>query len=202
MIRNIVFDFGNVLVHFDPVSYIRPFVHTPVEAAALSDLIFLSKPWKDGDRGLMDRPHIIDAICADHPEQAALIRRIMEPCDEMLTMPEDTPAFLRQLHQEGYRLFCITNTNESAYAYMRKAHPVLSELDGGIASFQEGLLKPDPRIFQLLLQRYSLKAEECLFVDDMPENTAAAIRCGYQALTLPGADQLRPCLTARLNAEA
>ncbi|MBQ4074123.1 MAG: HAD family phosphatase [Clostridia bacterium] len=199
MVRNIVFDFGNVLVRFEPVKYILPFVDGDEKLAEkLSDMIFLSKPWKAGDRGLMGRAEIIDAVCAAHPDQAELIRRIMVPCDEMLTMPEDTPVYLNELKEAGYRLYCITNTNDAAYTYMLRTHKVLGELHGGLASFQEGILKPEPAIFELLCSRYGLKPEECVFVDDMPENTAAAEACGFQSVTLPSADRLRECLGAYL----
>ena len=199
MIRNIVFDFGNVLVRFEPEKYLMNFVDSWDEAKRISDLVFLSKPWKDGDRGLMERDAIIDQMCLDNPADADVIRRAITPCNEMLTMPEDTPVFLHELQQAGYHLYYISNTNDSAYTWMRAHHPILSELEGGIASFQDGIIKPCPEIFQLLLSRYQLKAEECLFVDDMAENTKAAMEEGYQALTLPGAEALRACLTERLG---
>jgi len=199
MIRNIVFDFGNVLVNFHPEEYVRPLVNSDEEAKALSDLVFLHPIWKDGDLGRKNREEIIRGMGEIYPEKAELIRQVIAPSNEMLTMPDDIPLFLHELQEKGYHLYYISNTNDSAYTWMRAHYPIMTELEGGIASFQEGILKPSREIFQLLLNRYNLKAEECLFVDDMPENTRGAEEVGYQSLTLPGADHLRRCLTDRLG---
>ena len=91
---------------------------------------------------------------------------------------------LHKLQSVGYNLYYISNTNPMDYETMMKNHAILHELKGGLASYQEKMLKPDPAIYQLLLDRYGLKAEECLFVDDMAVNTEAAEKVGYHSLTL------------------
>lgn len=195
MLKNLVFDFGNVLVVFKPELHLRDEVQTDEEAMALRNLIWESKPWKDADRGLCGRQGTFEQLCVMHPEKKELLHKILFSCSDWLTVPAEVEDVLRRLQAAGYSLYYITNTNPMDYETMLSNHPVLGELRGGLASFQEKLLKPDPAIYQLLLDRYGLTAEECLFVDDMPVNTAAAAQLGFHTLTLTtGAASLEAAL--------
>ena len=184
MLKNLVFDFGNVLVVFKPEEHLRKYVQTDEEAMALRNLIWESKPWKDADIGLCGRQETFERLCEMHPEKKALFQKILFECSEWLTIPQEVKDVLHKLQAAGYNLYYISNTNPMDYETMMKNHAILHELKGGLASFQEKILKPDPAIYQLLLDRYGLNAEECLFVDDMAVNTEAAEKVGYHTLTL------------------
>lgn len=184
MLKNLVFDFGNVLVVFKPEEHLRKFVQTDEEAMELRNLIWESKPWKDADIGLCGRQETYERLCEMHPEKTALFQKILFECSEWLTIPQEVKDVLHKLQAAGYNLYYISNTNPMDYETMMKNHAILHELKGGLASFQEKMLKPDPAIYQLLLERYGLNAEECLFVDDMAVNTEAAEKVGYHTLTL------------------
>lgn len=184
MLKNLVFDFGNVLVVFKPEEHLRKYVQTDEEAMALRNLIWESKPWKDADIGLCGRQETFERLCEMHPEKTALFQKILFECSEWLTIPQEVKDVLHKLQAAGYNLYYISNTNPMDYETMMKNHAILHELKGGLASFQEKMLKPDPAIYQLLLERYGLNAEECLFVDDMAVNTEAAEKVGYHTLTL------------------
>ena len=115
---------------------------------------------------------------------------VMSQCSEWLTMPDSIPVLLEDLKKVDYRLFYISNTNPQDYHTMIGKYPILCTIPG-IASFKEGLLKPDPAIFRLFLDRFSLRAEECLFIDDMSENVKAAESLKFQTITLTtGAETL------------
>lgn len=184
MLKNLVFDFGNVLVVFKPEEQLRKYVQTDEEAMALRNLIWESKPWKDADIGIGGRQETYERLCEMYPEKKELFKQILFECSEWLTIPEEVKAVLHKLQAVGYNLYYISNTNPMDYETMMKNHAVLHELKGGLASYQEKMLKPDPAIYQLLLDRYGLNADECLFVDDMAVNTAAAEKVGYHVLTL------------------
>ena len=184
MLKNLVFDFGNVLVVFKPEEHLREYTQNDEEAMALRNLIWESKPWKDADIGLCGRQETFERLCEMYPEKTELFRKILFECSEWLTIPDEVKAVLRKLQAVGYNLYYISNTNPMDYETMMKNHAILHELKGGLASYQEKMLKPDPAIYQLLLDRYQLNADECLFVDDMPVNTEAAEKVGYHTLTL------------------
>lgn len=196
MLKNLVFDFGNVLVEFRPERHLLEIAGSEAAALELRDLIWESVPWKAGDIGKLSREESIAELCGMYPDRAELLGRIMRECSAWLTMPGDTAALLGELKAAGFRLFYISNTNPDDFEFMTTAHRAIREMEGGVASFKEGVLKPDEKIYRLLLDRYGLEAGECLFVDDMPVNTAAAERVGFRTVTLTGgAGTLRRALT-------
>lgn len=184
MLKNLVFDFGNVLVVFKPEIHLRSYVQTDEEAMALRNLIWESKPWKDADSGMGNRQDTFERLSKLYPEKTELFRSVLFQCSSWLTIPEEVEDVLRRLQAAGYALYYISNTNPMDYETMMNRYPILHELKGGLVSFKEKMLKPDPAIYQLLLERYGLQAEECLFVDDMAINTKAAEIVGYHTLTL------------------
>ena len=195
MLKNLVFDFGNVLVVFKPENHLRDYVETDAEALMLRNLIWESKPWRDEDIGIGNRQDTFEQLSGAYPEKSELFRKVLFECSNWLTVPAEVETLLRQLRAAGYNLFYISNTNPMDYETMMHNYPILRELDGGLASFKEKVLKPDPAIYQLLLERYGLKADECLFVDDMPINTEAAEKVGFHTLTLTtGAASLETAL--------
>lgn len=191
MIKNIVFDYGNVLIRFKPEEELRKYTNSDEEASELKNMIYLSKPWKDGDRGLLSREESISALCETYPQRAKLLRTVMCACSDWLTMPENIPPFLDKLRIAGYSLYYISNTNPKDYETIMQKHPALRSIPG-VASFKEHILKPELAVFSIFLDRFSLQAPECLFIDDMAENTAAAAAFGFQTLTLTAGAETLP----------
>lgn len=184
MLKNLVFDFGNVLVVCKPEVQMRECTSSEEEAMALHEAIQGDEVWQNTALGLANYKDAIDHLCEQHPEMADQIRTVLPKRSNAMLIPVETEACLRKLQKAGYNLYYISNTNDIDYDTIMKNHPILHEFNGGLASHLAHLLKPDHRIFHLLLDRYDLKAEECLFVDDMEINTAAAAELGYQPLTL------------------
>ena len=106
-------------------------------------------------------------------------------------LAEECTALLRELKAAGFSLYYLSNTNPSAFDYMTRTHEFFRYLDGGIASFKVGLLKPDPAIFKLFAKTYGKDPGQCVFVDDTPVNTAAAAACGFGTVTLRTIPSLR-----------
>ena len=184
MLKNLVFDFGNVLVVCKSEVQMRECAGSEEEAAALHEAIWSDEVWRNTGLGLVSCEDAIDHLCEQYPEMANRIRAVLPKRSNAMLIPPETEACLRKLQKAGYNLYYITNTNDMDYDAIMKHHAVLHEFHGGLASHLVHLVKPDHSIFQLLLDRYGLKAEECLFVDDMAVNTAAAAEVGYQTLTL------------------
>ena len=196
MLKNLVFDFGNVLVRFEPFHMLRTHVESDAEAEKLFHLIYESADWINGDLGYLTRPEVVERLCANHPDKAELLKRVMPECPSILVMPDGTPQLLEDLKKAGFACYFISNVNPEDFHYMRGKYPAMGVLEG-IASFQEHIRKPDAAIYQTLLERYGLKAEESIFVDDMPVNTAAAEALGFRSITLTGgADTLEEALMA------
>ncbi len=105
----------------------------------------------------------------------------MEYIKHFLVNIPETEALIRELAGEGYRLFCLSNMSAEYYDYM-KDRDVFRLLEGHLISAHEKVIKPEEAIYQLLLERYGLKAEETLFIDDLKPNVEAAERLGIRTV--------------------
>jgi HAD superfamily hydrolase (TIGR01509 family) len=190
MIRNVVLDIGNVLVTFYPDLYIAQFVHRKGEIDYYNNICFRSTEWKKGDTGEKTRREIIDALCAKYPEDAETIHTVMDDCDEMLRISKKSTEVVKRLHEAGVSVYYLSNTNPEAFRYMTERYEVFRYMDGGIASYQDGVVKPSAEIFRLFLDRYGKDPSECVFVDDMPVNTEAAQGVGLHTITLKNIEDL------------
>ena len=190
MIKNVVLDIGNVLVSFYPDIYISQFITKKGEIDYYNHICFKSAEWKCGDLGTKTRGEIIDAICEKYPEDAENVRMIMENCDDMLRVSKKNTEVVKKLKAAGVGVYYLSNTNAHAFEYMTSDFEVFSYMDGGIASYLDGVLKPGADIFELFLSRYGKTAEECVFVDDMPTNVNGAKAVGYNGIILKNIDDL------------
>ena len=191
MIKNVILDIGNVLVTFYPDLYIAQFVHRKGEIDYYNNVCFRSPEWKKGDTGEMTRREIIDALCERYPEDAETIHTVMDDCDEMLRISKKSTEVVKCLREAGISVYYLSNTNPEAFRYMTERYEVFRYMNGGIASFKEGVVKPSEDIFRLFLDRYGKDPSECVFVDDMPTNTESAQRVGLCTITLKNIEDLK-----------
>lgn len=188
--KNIIFDFGNVLVQWHPELIYKE--HFGDEAKAWW---FLRHVADNEWRGRIDAGESSDAcireLKASYPEYAEAVELYRSHWKEMLT--GEVPG-MRELLTEvlkKYEVFGLTNWSMETFPEARERFGILQMIDRYVVSAEEHLIKPDPRLFQILLDRYQLKAEDCIFVDDNPDNVAAACRMGMHGIHFIGADDLR-----------
>lgn len=190
MIKTVVLDIGNVLVSFYPDTYISQFITKKGEIDYYNHICFKSAEWKCGDLGTKTRAEIIDAICEKYPDDAEKVREIMANCDDMLRVSKKNTELVKRLKAAGIGVYYLSNTNEHAFEFMTSTYEVFSYMDGGIASYLDGVIKPNADIFELFLSRYGKKADECVFVDDMPQNVDGAKAVGLHGIVLKNIDDL------------
>lgn len=190
MVRNVVLDIGNVMVTYYPDIYIANFFDRKGEIEYYKHICFKGEEWKAGDLGVMNRNEIVEAICRKYPSDAENVRMIMGNCDRMLRASAQNTAILKKLHDAGIGVYYLSNTNVQAFNYMTATHEFFRYMDGGIASFQFGVIKPNREIFELFLKQYEKLADECVFVDDTPQNTEMAGAMGFHTITLKNISDL------------
>lgn len=189
--KNIIFDFGNVLVRWEPERYYTNYFGD--EAVAAHFLREVATPaWRNGiDAG---RPHAeaIAELRTQWPRYAEAIDLWWEQWEAMLTGEmEGMRHVLGLLKQRSdVRLFGLTNWSMETYPTAREHFGILGMIDDYVVSGAEGLVKPDRRLFERLLQRFGLVAEECIFIDDNPTNVEAARALGMKGIDFVGADAL------------
>jgi 2-haloacid dehalogenase len=183
-VRAVIFDLGNVLVRWDPrFLYRRLFPDTEDGRAAMERFLSEIVPLDPFNRRI-DLGEDIAALCeevvAAHPEiDPMLIRAYNTHKHEMWGGTiDDTVNIHAALRGAGVPCFALSNWGQD-FALAERTYPVLSEFDGRVISQDEGFVKPDPAIFEILLSRFNLRAEECLFIDDNAANIVAANELGF-----------------------
>jgi 2-haloacid dehalogenase len=196
-IKAVVFDLGGVLIDWDPRYLYRKLLAD--EAAVEEFLTTVCTPaWNaEQDRG---RPfaEAVAELAARHPAHAVAIAAYHERWPEMLG--GDIPgavALLAELRAAGVPLYALTNWSAETFGTARERFAFLDWFDGIVVSGEERVVKPDRRIFRLLLDRFGLAPEATLFVDDAAANVAAARELGLDAVRYRDPDRLRRDLSER-----
>ena len=195
MIRNLIFDMGNVILFWTPDSIMDDMhIEDPQERAVLKRVVFGSSDWPLLDWGKLSGPEAEKLFCSRTPKEYwPHIHHALDWFDMIRPVP-GMADYLKKKKSEGYGLYLLSNAPDYVY-HNTQYVPGLQYMDGIIISGYEKLIKPMPEIYQLVLKRYNLKAEECLFIDDLPLNCAGAIMQGMQALVFHGNPQeVEDCL--------
>lgn len=190
----VVFDLGGVLLDWNP-RYL--FCKLFDEEAVMED--FLARVCTPEWNHRQDEGRTFAAAVAERtamfPEFAPLIAAYDERWDEMVPGAHDgTVALLYRLKRLGVPLLALTNFSTEKLPLMRQRYDFFGCFDGMVVSGEIGLTKPDPRIFAHLFATYAVEPGECLFIDDLPANVAAAERAGMHAVRYTGADTLERVL--------
>ncbi len=185
-----IFDLGKVVIDWDPRHLYRDLIP---DAAARE--YFLAHVLTDASRERVDAGEAAAAgiarLSAAHPAQADLIRAYYEQFDRTMRGPvEGMVPLLEMLKARGIRLFALSNWGVETFPLARARFAFLDLFEDIVISGAVQLVKPDPRIYRLALDRFALRAEEAVFIDDMPGNVAAAESVGLTAIRFTGAADL------------
>lgn len=191
-VDTVVFDLGGVLVDWNPRHLYRKVFGNDEEAMETFLADVCNSAWNERqDRGRSWTEATAEAI-ARHPSQESHIRAYRDRWDEMLGGAlEETVQVLDELHHSGVRLLALTNWSAETFHFAEERFGFLGKFEGVLVSGREGLMKPEPEIFQLLIQRYGLAPARTLFIDDVQTNVDAAIVQGLRAVRFVNARQLR-----------
>lgn len=189
-IKNIVFDFGGVLVDWNPRYLYDKYFGDPTQSQWFLDNICLYS-WNlqmDGGKPFAEG---VAELQAEHPEWAEAIGIYHTRWVEMMGGEvEGTASVLRGLKAAGYKIYGLTNWSAETFPMIRDTYPVFQEFDGIVVSGEEHLLKPYAPIYHCLLERYALQPEESLFIDDNADNVAAAQAVGMHSVRFFDAETL------------
>ena len=185
MYKNIIFDLGGVMVDFDPKTYlVDRFCNAEVEEQ-VSQLTFESEEWKLLDAGLITRSEANLRMLARAKEygRAFEVQGVLDDWLHILRPRHRMEELVRRLKSHGYCVYYLSNIPQDVLDLLRD-RGVLDGFDGGVASCEVHINKPDPKIYKALLDKYSLKAEECVFIDDRLENVQAAFALGFAGIQM------------------
>jgi 2-haloacid dehalogenase len=190
-IAAVVFDLGGVLIDWDPRYLYRELIEDEAEMEHFLATVTTPEWNRAQDAG---RPwaEAVEELAQRHPERRDLIEAYWLRWHETLgDAIQPSVAVLDELRATGLRLFALTNWSGETFPVARPRFPFLEWFDGIVVSGDERLIKPDPAIFRVLVDRYGLEPATTLFIDDQPDNVAAARELGFLAVRFVDADTLR-----------
>ncbi|WP_270457125.1 HAD family hydrolase [Lactobacillus gasseri] len=183
MLKNIIFDFGNVIMNYSPNEILNHYELSPADHDLLRKIIFESKEWSEIDAGKISEKEATEIFMDRVPDRLkGKVKQVMVTWPENVDFYEPVFNYMEKLRQEGYKIYGLSNTGMQ-FANFVKNSEMGNYFDGYVFSAQEKLMKPDRRIYEKLIARYMLKPEESLFIDDLKANTDAAKKLGMQAFT-------------------
>ncbi len=183
VIKNIVFDIGNVLLTYHPHDYLMG-KYIRKDTDFLFNAIFNTKEWIELDRGSITEKEALEMFISRNPEKESLLREMMGDFYNVFTPIESSVAALFHLKEQGYRLLYLSNIHIGIYEHVMETYDFFREFEGGIISADEKVLKPGKEIFYRLIDKFNLKPGESLFIDDTEPNTDTAEKLGFAVIHL------------------
>ena len=190
-IRNVIFDFGGVLVRWRPEEIIEAFYAEPELRDAVRTHVFQHDDWLEMDRGAIDERTAAARFAARMGRPLSEMDALFEHVRASLTPIEPTVALLGSLRERGFSLYGLSNMSETIFAHLERRHGFFKLFDGIVVSAACKLAKPDPAIYEHLRERFALDFAESLFIDDLPRNVESARRLGLAAILFESPDQCR-----------
>ncbi len=193
MIKNIVFDIGNVLAKFRWEDYIRYDLGYSEEIVKTFGERFIVHPlWDEFDLGVRDTEEIIADMKATVPEYPEEVNAFFDGLVDIIGTYPYSRRWILELKERGYHVYLLSNYPSSTFLLHQKERFDFTDVvDGMVISAFEKIAKPDPKIYRLLMDRYQLNAEECVFLDDRQVNIDAAVAIGMQGILFTEYEEAR-----------
>ncbi len=182
MIKNIVFDMGNVLLDFDPEVSLNLFCASEEEKDLIRRELFHWPEWALADKGEIKDKDRYEYVKKRIPKK---YWHALEQCayhwDVCKKPIPQAKEFCQYVKEKGYGIYVLSNASDMFYSYFPAFAP-LDYFDGIVVSSDYHLLKPDLEIYKLFLKKFCLVPKECLFIDDREDNVQGAIKAGMQSI--------------------
>lgn len=196
MIKTVIFDIGNVLAGFEWKAYFEKFGYSKEVLARIAKATVESKAWSEYDRGMLTDEEVLNQFVRNDPGIEKELRESLENIDGMLVKYDYAIPWVKELKRKGYQVLVLSNFAHRAHHDCKDVLGFLDYVDGGILSYQEKTIKPEPEIYRRLLERYRLVPEECVFLDDLESNLAAAAEFGIKTIHFTDKDSAEAELKA------
>ena len=189
MIKNLIFDFGKVLVDYDFVAFFQKMIPDADRCKAFTPLLFNEEIQQLLDREAKPFNEIMEEIIEQHPTFESEIRMFNEHYTEIVTEEIDgMRELLTQLKKEGYKLYGLTTWCSKVYQTIEQFE-IFKLLDGYVISSEEKVIKPEPEIYQRLFAKFNIQPNECIFTDDKEENIIGSELLGMKGIVFKNAKQ-------------
>lgn len=189
MIKTVIFDIGNVLAGFAWKEYFDRFSYSEEVKERIGKATVQSVAWNEYDKGNLSDEEVVEAFVRNDPGIEKELRESLDNISGMLVRYDYAIPWVRALKESGYQVLVLSNFSHKAVADCGEVLDFLPFTDGGILSYKEHMIKPQPEIYELLIRRYGLEPEECVFMDDTPVNVEAAQKAGIHGIHFRNKEQ-------------
>ena len=189
-INTVVFDIGNVLTDFCYRDFIRNQGYDDAMIDRIARASVESKDWVEIDRGVLTHVELIARFAENDPEIGDVFGKVFADLKGIVIGRKEATPWVKALKAAGYQVLVLSNFSEKALEGCRESMGFLDEVDGGILSYREKLVKPDEAIYKLLMERYGLESDKTVFIDDTPVNIEAAKKLGWKGIVYKSYDQV------------
>ena len=200
MIRNMVFDIGNVLMDFRWKEYMRSlFGENEALIQTINQGIWHNGCWAAMDKGEMDGAATLRSAVAFAPQYEKEIKLTLDRVAHAFHKFGYAVPWVQELKGMGLNVYYLSNYSAFSIAANPDVLDFIPCMDGGVFSFEVKAVKPEPEIYRCLCDKYGLKPEECRFTDDVPANVKGAQACGFQGIVFEGYEKTYPVIMKALR---
>lgn len=190
--KNLVFDMGNVLIEWNSEKILQAITDDIKLQNLLRKEVFETGLWVQTDEGVKTREEMIeivsDKIGEEYRNEITQLSRYWYKYVDVYTKVQDR---IIELSKNGYNIYILSNTAYTFYDLVKEGYlPVTSIAKGIVLSCEERVLKPNEKIYNILLERYNLDPHNTMFFDDLPENIWGAARCGINGFVVENESEL------------
>lgn len=180
MIKNIIFDFGNVLLEWNEDKIASNYSNNKEEQEILKKVIFKSNEWIKLDDGTMEYKQVIELFKENLPTNLrAKAEEIMSTWYTTMPINQQICDLIKELKEKNYKVYALSNTHVPVYEYV-KGLEIGKYFDGFLISAIEKMMKPNEEIYYRLFEKFELVPEECFFIDDSERNISVSRKCGME----------------------
>jgi putative hydrolase of the HAD superfamily len=191
MLKNIVFDIGNVLVRWSPNDIVATVFNNEADLTELAQKFFKSPIFYDLNLGKVTEEEAIQLYSQELDFPPYIVKDVFKVGKESLTPLEGSFELLEDAYQAGIPLYSITDNVREIVKHLKEQYSFFDKFKGVVISAEVGILKPSARIFHHLIDTYDLIPEETVFIDDMQANVEGAQKIGMKGIQFTDAVSCR-----------
>lgn len=182
MINTVIFDIGNVLADFKVWDYLKSYGYDDETNKRIAENTFESDNWAEEDRGVLSHNELVSLMSRECPDLRDNIDRFLTNLYESVHENEYSARLIDKLKDKGIKVLVLSNYGRDAYEASEKIFEFLKHIDGGVISCYVKTVKPEPEIYDAIIEKYGLDPAKALFFDDRLENVHAARSKGIKAV--------------------
>jgi len=182
MINTIVLDIGQVLANFRWEAYLEDCGYDEETTRKVSNATILSKIWGEEDRGAISDEELVALFCSQDTSVTTEITALFDNITELVREYDYSVEFVQRLKANGYKVYLLSNYGRKNFEYAREHFKFIKYVDGGVISYEVKQIKPEPEIYETLIEKYNINPKEAVFLDDSQANLDGAKPFGFYTI--------------------